>query len=63
VVADHTKWGVRGLSRIAEMDEVDVFVSDSALPPDARDAISGHVDRLVITGESRRRHAVGNGAA
>ena len=28
VVADHTKWGVRGLSRIAGLEDVDVFVSD-----------------------------------
>jgi DeoR/GlpR family transcriptional regulator of sugar metabolism len=61
VVADHTKWGVRGLSRIAELDEVDVFVSDPALPAEARAAISERVDRLVVTGE--RRRAAGDGAA
>ncbi len=59
VVADHTKWGVRGLSRIADLDEVDVFVSDPALPPDARASISEHVDRLVVAGESRRPRTAG----
>jgi DeoR family fructose operon transcriptional repressor len=36
VVADHVKWGVRGLSRIAGLEDVDVFVSDPGL--DARPA-------------------------
>jgi len=31
VVADHTKWGVRGLSRIAGLEKIDVFVSDHGL--------------------------------
>src|SRR5205085_5811014 len=31
VVADHTKWGVRGLSRIAGLYEVHVFVPDHRL--------------------------------
>ena len=31
VVADHTKWGIRGLSRIADLDEADVFVTDAGL--------------------------------
>jgi DeoR/GlpR family transcriptional regulator of sugar metabolism len=48
VVADHVKWGVRGLSRIAGLDQVDVLVSDSGLPPSARAEIEEHVDRLVI---------------
>src|SRR3954451_16913176 len=38
VVADLAKWGIRGLSRIAVLDEVDVFVTDSALDADARAA-------------------------
>ena len=36
VVADHTKWGVRGLSRIAGLEDVDVFVSDSRPATQAR---------------------------
>jgi DeoR/GlpR family transcriptional regulator of sugar metabolism len=48
LVADHTKWGIRGLSRIAGLDEVDVFVSDPGLSRDARAAIGEHVERLVI---------------
>jgi DeoR family glycerol-3-phosphate regulon repressor len=48
VVADHTKWGVRGLSRIAGLDEIDVFISDRGLDADARAAIGEQVDRIVI---------------
>jgi DeoR/GlpR family transcriptional regulator of sugar metabolism len=48
VVADHEKWGVRGLSRIAGLEDVDVFVSDSGLSSSARAEIEGYVDRLVI---------------
>jgi DeoR/GlpR family transcriptional regulator of sugar metabolism len=48
VLADHVKWGVRGLSRIAGLDEVDVLVSDAGLPSLARERVKEHVDRLVI---------------
>lgn len=54
VVADRTKWGVRGLSRIAGLDEVDVFVSDRALGEEAQAAIREHVGRLVLATPSRR---------
>ena len=33
--ADHTKWGVVGLSSIARLDEVDVLVTDDGLDADA----------------------------
>lgn len=48
VVADHEKWGVRGLSRIAGLDDIDVLVSDGELTASARGEIEKHVDRLVI---------------
>jgi DeoR/GlpR family transcriptional regulator of sugar metabolism len=48
VVTDHTKWGVRGLSRIAGLGDVDVMVTDPGLPGEARATIEEHVDRLVI---------------
>ena len=51
VVADHEKWGVRGLSRIAGLDDVDVLVSDSGLSAQARAEIKEHIDRLVIASE------------
>lgn len=48
VVADNTKWGVRGLSRIAGLEDVDVFVSDHGLGSTARATIGEQVERLVI---------------
>jgi DeoR/GlpR family transcriptional regulator of sugar metabolism len=48
VVADHTKWGVRGLSRIAGLEEIDVLVTDHRLDAEARAAIGEHVERIVI---------------
>ena len=48
VVADHTKWGVRGLSRIAGLDDIDVFVSDHGLEPAARATIGEHAERVLI---------------
>jgi DeoR/GlpR family transcriptional regulator of sugar metabolism len=63
VVADHTKWGVRGLSRIAGLEDIDVFVSDPDLPADAREAIGEHAGRLVLARSSRRQQANGDGIA
>jgi DeoR/GlpR family transcriptional regulator of sugar metabolism len=48
VVADHTKWGVRGLSRIARLDQAHVLVSDGGLPAAAQAILSEHVDQLVL---------------
>ena len=48
VVADHTKWGVVGLSTIADLRQVDVLVTDAELPPSARRALASAVGRLVI---------------
>jgi DeoR/GlpR family transcriptional regulator of sugar metabolism len=48
VVADHTKWGIRGLSRIAELDEIDVFVTDAGIDDDARAVLTERVRRLVV---------------
>ncbi|PPK97661.1 DeoR/GlpR family transcriptional regulator of sugar metabolism [Kineococcus xinjiangensis] len=50
VVADHTKWGVVGLSTIAALDEVDVLVSDTALPPEAREIARERTGRLLLAG-------------
>jgi DeoR/GlpR family transcriptional regulator of sugar metabolism len=47
VVADHTKWGVVGLSSFARLDEADILVTDTGLEPAARDALAAHVRQLV----------------
>ena len=60
VVVDHTKWGVRGRSKIAGLEEVNVFVTDAGLPDDARTLIGEHVGELVIA-PSRERRRYGDG--
>ncbi|MEU6421775.1 DeoR/GlpR family DNA-binding transcription regulator [Streptomyces spiralis] len=50
VVADHTKWGVVGLSSFATLERIDTLVTDAGLPPEARAEISEHL-RLVVAGE------------
>lgn len=51
VVADHTKWGVVGLSSFAALEQVDTLVTDAGLPGAARAEISEHLRRLVVAGE------------
>ncbi len=47
VVADHTKWGVVGLSSIARLDQADVLITDGHLEPEARDVLAGQVNQLI----------------
>ena len=55
VVADHTKWGVRGLSRIADLSAADMIVSDNGLGADARRAIKEHGVTLLLAGRQTTR--------
>jgi DeoR/GlpR family transcriptional regulator of sugar metabolism len=48
VAADHTKWGVVGLSSIARLDEAQVLITDSGLPLEARQVLASAVPELVI---------------
>src|SRR3954469_20449155 len=48
VCADHTKWGVRGLSRIARLDEAHAVVSDDGLSDTARSILAEHVDEVLV---------------
>jgi DeoR/GlpR family transcriptional regulator of sugar metabolism len=48
VVADHTKWGVIGLSSIARLNQADVLVTDSGLDPAAREALASQVKELIV---------------
>lgn len=50
VLADHTKWGVVGLARFARLEEVDVLVSDSALPEQARDILADTAELVLVDG-------------
>ena len=46
VVADHTKWGVRGLVSIARLDDADVLVSDGGLSSEARSVLADSIDEV-----------------
>lgn len=48
VVADHTKWGIVGLSSFAALDEVDTLITDSQLHPEARELIADQVGELIL---------------
>ena len=53
VVADHSKWGVVGLSSIARLDEADVLITDDGLDPAAREIIAGQVRQLMVVEPDR----------
>ena len=48
VVADHTKWGVIGISSVARLDQADVLVTDARLSPEAQSQLEQTVRRLVV---------------
>ncbi len=48
VVADHTKWGVVGLSSFARLDQADILITDWGLDGAAREALAGHVRQLIV---------------
>jgi len=48
VVADHTKWGVVGLSAFAGLGDAAVLVTDDGLPPEAREVLAEEVAELVL---------------
>ena len=48
VLADHTKWGIIGLSAIASLADASVLISDSGLSEEARDVLAGSVGELII---------------
>ena len=52
VVADHTKWGIVGLSTIAALGEADVLVTDDRLGPEARATLAEHVGELIVAAPS-----------
>jgi DeoR/GlpR family transcriptional regulator of sugar metabolism len=53
VVADHTKWGIVGLSSFADLDEVDTLVTDEHFPDEAREQVSDRVGQLIIAGHEQ----------
>lgn len=48
VVADHTKWGMIGVSSIARLSQADLMITDSAIVAEARAVLSDQVRELVV---------------
>jgi DeoR/GlpR family transcriptional regulator of sugar metabolism len=48
VVADHTKWGVVGISTIAALEDADVVVTDDGLHPDAVAVLTERVGDVLL---------------
>ncbi|GAA2969973.1 DeoR/GlpR family DNA-binding transcription regulator [Actinokineospora diospyrosa] len=48
VIADHTKWGVVGISTVAALEEADVLITDDGLPADAVTVLRERVGELVV---------------
>ncbi len=59
VVADHTKWGTVGLSRIAELGTAQVLVTDSGLDEDGAEALSRSIASVVVASVLTPQHQVG----
>ncbi len=49
VLADHTKWGITGLTTMAELSDAAVCVTDGDIGDDARHVLEEHVGRLVVS--------------
>ena len=52
VLADHTKWGVTGLSSIAPLNDADTVVTDAGISAVARETLEEHVGRVLIADPS-----------
>jgi DeoR/GlpR family transcriptional regulator of sugar metabolism len=48
VVADHTKWGVVGLSSFGDLRDADVLVTDDALPAEAQATLADAVGQILL---------------
>ncbi|MFE7528801.1 DeoR/GlpR family DNA-binding transcription regulator [Kitasatospora sp. NPDC057542] len=48
VVADHTKWNAVGLASFADLDQLDILVTDDALPAEQRAAAARLVGELIV---------------
>ncbi len=63
VLADHTKWGVVGVSSIGTLDNVDILITDTGLEEAAREALAATVHRLVLVDATQADDLDGQSAA
>lgn len=48
VLADHTKWGVIGISSFARLDQADTLITDTGIGPEARVELAASVRDVVV---------------
>ncbi|WP_067195390.1 DeoR/GlpR family DNA-binding transcription regulator [Microbacterium sp. XT11] len=48
VLADHSRWGVVGLTTVADLGDIDRLIADEGLDDDARTQLAAHVGTLQI---------------
>jgi DeoR/GlpR family transcriptional regulator of sugar metabolism len=48
VLADSTKWGIVGLSSMADLSDASIVISDTGLPERGQEALTSTVDELVL---------------
>lgn len=48
VLADHTKWGITGISSVARLEDADTIVTDSGLDPLVQGQLAAAVKHLII---------------
>jgi DeoR/GlpR family transcriptional regulator of sugar metabolism len=60
VLADHTKWGVNGLSSIAELAGADVLVTDAGLDDEVRVALAETVGELLVAEDLDEQQGTGS---
>ena len=48
VLADHTKWGIIGISSVARLEDADTIITDSGLDEGARSQLASVVRRLML---------------
>ena len=53
VLADHTKWGLRGLAQIAPLECAHIVITDDRLPGDAREVFESLTTELVVADVAR----------
>ena len=55
VLADHTKWGVRGLVSIAGLSDADLLITDDGVSADAYSILSDSIAEVVLAPARGRR--------
>jgi DeoR/GlpR family transcriptional regulator of sugar metabolism len=53
ILADHTKWGLRGFSSFGDLSAADAVVVDEATPQDAIDTLRNHVATVIVAPASK----------